>query len=136
MCRFSTREQRRKLACAVRSAANSCLQVDNKITDPKLAKCIKEQCATSTIYCSTATPKGVGGNSAREDGIDIYVNNFGIDGSWGHYTAGDVVIHEFAEDCGWEHHKGKGVPDPVADFLANLAYGASSWGIKCEKRTY
>lgn len=127
--RFSTRRQRRTLACTMRSASNSCTAVDQYITDPDLATCIKRKCEKTKIKCSTATPKGIGGNSAGWGSIAIFPNNYNTDGSWGRYTSGDVVIHEFAEKCGWKHGQGKGVPDPLTDLGQN---GQSSWGIKCQ----
>jgi RHS repeat-associated protein len=112
----NTPKEREKMQKIIQSAENSCAQVDQKISDPKLAACIKKKCKNSSVHCSTAKPDGIGGNSLRMGGIDIYPNNYGSDASYGKKcSAGDVFIHEFAEDCDWSHNDGKGVPNPGYD---------------------
>jgi RHS repeat-associated protein len=87
-----------------------CDTVQNIVTSPSLAACIKKKCASAKIICSD--PGGWCAQPSRmayawEGGADIYL----CPGNWSTgLGAGAMIVHEFAHTCYWDHGFGLGVP--------------------------
>ena len=92
----------------------ACKDLCNKVTDPKLRKCIKSRCDSKnaiitckdTAKCrSSLTTLAYYWRRESAEGFNYCPNHPKLSSLYG-----PAAIHEWAHSCGWEHRDGKGVP--------------------------
>ena len=97
----------------------SCKQVANNISDPKLRKCMLDRCKSGHVscngkFCLVVQPLGwqspiFSGNNEITLCLSSHKEIDSIN-QWG-----CVAMHEWAHSCGWEHGDGAGVPGDTGE---------------------
>ena len=112
---------------------SACQMVSAKITDPKLRKCISDQCRDGRVTCGGlyCWLFGKFGWSNAFYGSNLCISGHEWIGGLGLW--GCIAIHEWAHGCGWDHPDGGGVPDTMGEcvhFLNPIVINPKPMGIR------